>query len=121
MAGVWLPAPQADACVCSMQPAGVSAPSVARLKRTTACDCCEATYTDLLSGLTVSPMGPFRPAVWLPAPQPVNPRFSKQPAAVSAPSAARLKRTTASSLKLATYTDLPSGLTATANAPPKPA
>src|SRR4051812_27169980 len=104
-----------------MQPAGVNAPSAARLKRTTACDCCEATYTDLLSGLTVSPMGPFRPAIWLPAPQPVKPVFSKQPAAVSAPSGARLKRTTASSTKPATYTDLPSGLTVTANAPCRPA
>src|SRR4029077_9895913 len=86
--------------------------AVMRLKSTTALLLSEATYTLLPSGLTATELAPSRPSAPMQLGGPV-PELPTQPIGFSPPPGRRSNSTTALLPPEATYTFLPSGLTAT--------
>src|SRR5262252_2575908 len=104
-----------------MQPPGVRPPPALRVNATIVSLAEPRTYTLAPSGLTTTLRAPPRPAVVPPPPrQSMPPICWMQPPGVSAPPASRVNAAIALLNCDATYTVVPSGLTATSVAPPSP-
>src|SRR3984893_9767115 len=102
------------------QPIGFSPPPGRRSNSTSALLEYEATYTFLPSGLTATEVAPSRPSAPM-QPAGPSPELPTQPIGFSPPPGTRSNSTTALLTAEATYTFLPSGLTATEGGPSRPA